>query len=142
MSNLRDGDRLVLYPRWAVGKRLPVAERTELTPTPKQMLYGQRAELIGLVTTARDAAGGVTAALAEVELKESRGSPDGVPGRTPSPARSAASGRRRAFLCRAGGAAGQPRWRPRNWRELQADGADGVFNNDRRWLVCAESQRG
>lgn len=74
MSNLRDGDRLVLYPRWAVDERLPGAERTEFTPTPKQMLYGQRAELIGLVATARDAAGRVTAALAEVELKESRGS--------------------------------------------------------------------
>ncbi len=74
MSNLRDGDRLVLYPRWTVDERLPVAERKEFTPTPKQMLYGQRAELIGLVATAKDAAGRVTAALAEVELKESRGS--------------------------------------------------------------------
>ncbi len=74
MSNLRDGDRLVLYPRWTVDERLPVAERKEFTPTPKQMLYGQRAELIGLVATAKDASGRVTAALAEVELKDSRGS--------------------------------------------------------------------
>jgi hypothetical protein len=66
MSNLRAGDRLVLY------ARLPVAERTEFTPTPKQMLYGQRAELIGF-TTQKDQTGRVTAAVAEVELKDSRG---------------------------------------------------------------------
>ena len=46
LSTLRDGDRLVLYPRWTVDERLPVAERKEFTPTPKQMLYGQRAELV------------------------------------------------------------------------------------------------
>ena len=46
MSTLRDGDRLVLYSRWTVDERLPVAERKEFTPTPKQMLYGQRAELL------------------------------------------------------------------------------------------------
>lgn len=74
MSNLRDGDRLVLYPRWTVDERLPVEERKEFTPTPKQMLYGQRAELIGLVATEKDAAGRVLAAVAEVELKDSRGS--------------------------------------------------------------------
>jgi hypothetical protein len=57
-----------------VDERLPVAERKEFTPTPKQMLYGQRAELVGLVATAKDVSGRVTAALAEVELKDSRGS--------------------------------------------------------------------
>src|SRR5262249_19043199 len=49
LSNLRDGDRLVLYTRWAVDERLPVAERKEFTPTPKQMLYGNRAELAGIL---------------------------------------------------------------------------------------------
>ena len=72
MSNLRDGDRLVLYPRWTVDERLPVAERKEFTPTPKQMLYGQRAELIGLVATEKDTSGRVTAALR-------RGRVEGVP---------------------------------------------------------------
>ena len=57
MSNLRDGDRLVLFPRWTVDERLPVAERKEFTPTPKQMLYGQRAELIRIVATEKDACG-------------------------------------------------------------------------------------
>jgi hypothetical protein len=73
MSNLRDGDRLVLYSRWAVDERLPPSERKPFTPTPKQMLYGQRAELVGLVATKKDAAGRVLAAIADVELKESRG---------------------------------------------------------------------
>ena len=54
MSNLRDGDRLVLFPRWTVDERLPVDERKEFTPTPKQMLYGQRAELVRLVATEKD----------------------------------------------------------------------------------------
>lgn len=73
MSTLRDGDRLVLFPRWAVDERLPKAEQTEFTPTPKQMLYGQRAELLRVVATGKDAAGRITEAFAEVELKESRG---------------------------------------------------------------------
>ena len=74
MSNIRDGERLVLFLRWTTDERLPVADRKEFTPTPKQMLYGQRAELVRLVATARDGSGRVTAAYAEVELKESRGS--------------------------------------------------------------------
>ncbi len=73
MSTLRDGDRLVLYPRWTVDERLPKDQQTEFTPTPKQMLYGQRAELLRVVATKKDAAGRITEAVAEVELKESRG---------------------------------------------------------------------
>src|SRR5262249_19780416 len=49
------------------------AERKEFTPTPKQMLYGQRTELLRIVATRKDAEGRVTEAFAEVELKESRG---------------------------------------------------------------------
>jgi hypothetical protein len=73
MSTLRDGDRLVLFSRWAVDERLPKAEQTEFTPTPKQMLYGQRAELLRIVSTKKDDGGRITEAFAEVELKESRG---------------------------------------------------------------------
>src|SRR5262249_22748489 len=73
LSNLRDGDRLVLYARWAVDERLPVDQRKEFTPTPKQMLYGNRAELVGIVATDRDKAGRIKAGYAEVELKESFG---------------------------------------------------------------------
>jgi hypothetical protein len=72
MSNLRAGDRLVLYPRWTVDERLSVAERKEFTPTPKQMLYGNRAEMIGLATT-KDDSGRDTEGFVEVELQESRG---------------------------------------------------------------------
>jgi hypothetical protein len=49
MSNLRDGERLVLFSRWTVDERLPAEKRKEFTPTPKQMLYGQRAELVCLL---------------------------------------------------------------------------------------------
>jgi hypothetical protein len=73
LSNLRDGDRLVLYTRWAVDERLPVGERKEFTPTPKQMLYGNRAELAGIVATDKDGAGGIKAGYAEVVLRESFG---------------------------------------------------------------------
>jgi hypothetical protein len=73
MSTLRDGDRLVLYPRWTVDERLPKDQQTEFTPTPKQMLYGPRAELLRVVATKKDAAGRITEAFAEVELKEPRG---------------------------------------------------------------------
>jgi hypothetical protein len=73
MSTLRDGDRLVLLPRWTVDERLPESERKDFTPTPKQMLYGQRAELVRIVGAKKDANGRVTEAFAEVELKESRG---------------------------------------------------------------------
>lgn len=73
MSTLRDGDRLALFSRWAVDERLPKDQQTEFTPTPKQMLYGQRAELLRVVAARKDASGRVTDAFAEVELKESRG---------------------------------------------------------------------
>jgi hypothetical protein len=73
LSNLRDGDRLVLYTRWAVDERLPVAERKEFTPTPKQMLYGNRAELAGIVATEKDEASRIKAGYAEVVLCNSFG---------------------------------------------------------------------
>ena len=53
------------------GQRLPVAEQDEFTPTPKQMLYGMRAEL-ERITVRRDGERAVEA-WAEVVLSESRG---------------------------------------------------------------------
>jgi tetratricopeptide (TPR) repeat protein len=73
LSNLRDGDRLVLYPRWTVDERLPVDQRKEFTPTPKQMLYGNRTELVGTVASEKDEAGRIRAGYAEVVLHESFG---------------------------------------------------------------------
>lgn len=79
LSTLRDGAQLILFPRWTVDERLPEEKQTEFTPTPKQMLYGQRAELVRVVATEKDSAGRVTAALAEVELLESRGNEHTTP---------------------------------------------------------------
>jgi hypothetical protein len=45
LSTLREGERVICFPRWVYDERLPEAERTPFTPTPKQMLYGMRADL-------------------------------------------------------------------------------------------------
>jgi hypothetical protein len=80
LSTLREGTVVVLFPRWTVDERKPAAERTAFTPTPKQMLYGQRAELVRVAATATDpATGRVTAAVVEVELLASRGSEHTTP---------------------------------------------------------------
>jgi hypothetical protein len=73
LTNLREGDRLILVPRRVTDQRLPADQRKEFTPTPKQLLYGQRCELKRLVATAKDGAGRVLAGCVEVELVESFG---------------------------------------------------------------------
>src|SRR5262249_14867904 len=73
MTNLREGDRLILYARLVVDSRQPASLRTEFTPTPKQLLYGQRCELKRIVATQKDASGRVLAGYVEVELVESFG---------------------------------------------------------------------
>lgn len=45
LTTLRIGDSVVVFPRLTVDARLPEAERTPFTPTPKQMLYGTRATI-------------------------------------------------------------------------------------------------
>ncbi|MFN8591630.1 MAG: AAA domain-containing protein [Thermomicrobiales bacterium] len=45
LSSLKEGDHLVIAPRWTQDGRLPLAERTDLTPTPKQLLYRMRCSL-------------------------------------------------------------------------------------------------
>jgi hypothetical protein len=74
LTTLREDDRLILYPRWAVDERLPAPERQPFTPTPRQLLYGNRAGLVRVVATEKDASGRVLAATLEAELKESFGS--------------------------------------------------------------------
>jgi hypothetical protein len=71
MTNLRQGDRVLLYPRYVVDSRLPVAERTFNTPTPKQMLYGPRADVEHIVID-RDPSG--TPQTAYVHLRMAWGS--------------------------------------------------------------------
>ena len=60
LSTLSEGDRVVVEPRWTTDGRLPSAEQTPLTPTPKQLLYGMRME-IARIEVVRDNDGGVTA---------------------------------------------------------------------------------
>jgi hypothetical protein len=67
LSTLREGDRVVLMPRTTVDSRLPTEEQTENTPTPKQMLYGPRAELKQIVVE-RDQVGKPVSAHVELEM--------------------------------------------------------------------------
>lgn len=67
LTTFKDDDRVVLNLRWTVDSRLPVNEQYEFTPTPKQMLYGQRANLERIVVT-RDASGRAVSAKALVQM--------------------------------------------------------------------------
>ena len=73
LTTLREGNQLVLFPRWTVDERLPASERKEFTPTPKQMLYGNRAKLKRILATEKDDTGRVRAAVVEADLMESFG---------------------------------------------------------------------
>lgn len=74
LTTLREGDSLILSPRWTTDGRLPEEERRDFTPTPRQLLYAARARLERIVPE-RDAAGALVAAWAEVRLQDSRGGP-------------------------------------------------------------------
>jgi hypothetical protein len=74
LVNIRPGDYFVLYPRVTFDERLPPEERTPNQPTPKQMLYGTRAELLSL-EIARDESGRAVSGAATVEIKPGRGGP-------------------------------------------------------------------
>ena len=67
LLNLKDGDRFVLYPRWSTDTRLPLEEQTDNTPTPKQMLYGTRVELLR-IDVRKNEAGCPTHAFAHVSV--------------------------------------------------------------------------
>jgi AAA domain/PD-(D/E)XK nuclease superfamily len=71
IANFSKGDRIVLRERWTVDSRLPVEQQKQLTPTPKQLLYGERATFQKF-SVQRDANGVVVAGFAEIELLESR----------------------------------------------------------------------
>ena len=70
LCTLREGDRVVVYPRWTVDERLPIESRTPFTPTPRQMLYGTRADIVRLELT-RDGAGKVVSGFVEIEFARS-----------------------------------------------------------------------
>lgn len=61
LSTMKDGDWLVLARRWMQDERLPAAERVDLTPTAKALLYRMRLGL-SRIEVARDADGAATSA--------------------------------------------------------------------------------
>ncbi len=46
LTTFKDGERLVVEPRWSFDSRLPEAEQRPQQPTPKQMLHGMRHTLL------------------------------------------------------------------------------------------------
>jgi hypothetical protein len=70
IADFSRGDRIVLRDRWTVDSRLPIDEQKLLTPTPKQLLYGERASFKKFAVQ-RDANGVVVVGFAEIELLDS-----------------------------------------------------------------------
>jgi hypothetical protein len=77
ISQLRAGDRVAIAERWSVDTRLPVEEQTRFQTTAKQLLYGDRAEIIGFEREL-DEDGNLTRVL--VRLKMVFGQFSGEPG--------------------------------------------------------------
>ena len=74
LVNIKDGARLVLFTRWTYDERLPEAERLPQTPTPKQMLYGTRADLERLeIVRENGSEGPVQAIFAHVRMSDFSG---------------------------------------------------------------------
>ncbi len=69
LTTIRDGDPVVIMPRWTVDERLPPEEQKRFTPTPKQLLYGMRATLLR-IDKKEDAEGRVAAAWAMLALRD------------------------------------------------------------------------
>ncbi|HET7037250.1 MAG TPA: AAA domain-containing protein [Thermomicrobiaceae bacterium] len=69
LSTLREGERVVISPRWDHDSRLPAEEQTPYTPTAKGMLYKARADIERIVV-ARDDAGRAVSGHVEVEMRE------------------------------------------------------------------------
>jgi predicted RecB family nuclease len=81
LSRLKEGERVILYPRFSYDTRLPIEERTPNTPTPKQMLYGLRAEIIRF-DVERDEEGKALAAWVEAQIVPAFGGSKNNPGFT------------------------------------------------------------
>lgn len=81
LTRLKEGERVILYPRFSYDSRLPPAERTPNTPTPKQMLYGLRAEIVRY-DVERDQAGKALAAWVEAQIVPTFGGGKNNPGFT------------------------------------------------------------
>jgi hypothetical protein len=75
LSTLKSGDRLVLNPRWTTDERLPPQEQSRFTPTPKQLLYGSRVDLVSFQLE-RNSEGQVSDGVVEIEWARPSGSTD------------------------------------------------------------------
>src|SRR5262249_47622365 len=71
LNPLQPRDRVVIFPRWTEDERLPFDQRSKFTPTPRQMLYGMRAD-VAQVSLERDEEGKVTSGVVELEIAVSR----------------------------------------------------------------------
>ncbi|HEX8597257.1 MAG TPA: ATP-binding protein [Chloroflexia bacterium] len=72
LSNLREGEMVILYPRITYDERLPQEQRTPQTPTPKQLLYGPRVKIERILVERNDS-GRATQVFVEVEWQEQIG---------------------------------------------------------------------
>ncbi|MDB5058686.1 MAG: superfamily helicase, partial [Chloroflexi bacterium] len=72
LKTLREGDRVVVCPRWDVDSRLPAEEQVPYTPTPKQLLYGTRATIVSIRIT-RDDHGRAVSGTVELEMRSGFG---------------------------------------------------------------------
>ncbi len=109
LCDFRPDDWLVLYPRWTCDERLPEEDRVFFTPTPRQMLYGQRVVLNQIVVDQRDQHG--RAVSGHVDVSPSVRFARGLPGFVFNGMKKALQGRRslhprslserlvRQFLC-------------------------------------------
>ncbi|MBI3965067.1 MAG: AAA family ATPase [Chloroflexi bacterium] len=71
LTPLRVGDVVVVCPRSVVDSRLPADEQRPFTPTPRQMLYGTRAEITQIAVERRGDRG--VSARVELQLRGPRG---------------------------------------------------------------------
>jgi hypothetical protein len=79
LATLKDGDRVVVEPRWTFDTRLPAEEQKPLTPTPKQLLYGMRME-IETIEVERDGEGNATEAWLRLAPRPTFGGRSSPPG--------------------------------------------------------------
>ncbi len=70
LTRLEPGSRFILYPRLTTDERLEQDKRIEFTPTPKQMLYGTRADLAEIVVK-RDEQGRAISGYVYLKLQNS-----------------------------------------------------------------------
>lgn len=76
ISDFGPGSSVVLRERWMVDSRLPAAEQRPFTPTPKSLLYGERARF-KRIKVEREGTGVAKSAFAEIELQDFGGGGSG-----------------------------------------------------------------